>query len=45
MKKNSKRYKEILKNAIKDKKTNVKEALDLVKKIQQQSLMSQLTCL
>ena len=32
MKKNSKRYKEILKNAIKDKKTNVKEALDLVKK-------------
>ena len=32
MKKNSKRYKEILKNAIKDKKVNVKEALDLVKK-------------
>ena len=32
MKKYSKRYKEILKNAIKDKKVNVKEALDLVKK-------------
>ena len=32
MKKNSKRYKEILKNAIKDKKVNIKEALDLVKK-------------
>ena len=32
MKKHSKRYKEILKNAIKDKKVNVKEALDLVKK-------------
>ena len=32
MKKNSKRYKEILKNAIKDKKVNAKEALDLVKK-------------
>ena len=32
MKKNSKRYKEILKNAIKDKKINAKEALDLVKK-------------
>ena len=32
MKKNSKRYKEILKNAIKEKKVNVKEALDLVKK-------------
>ena len=32
MKKNSKRYKEILKNAIKDKKVAVKEALDLVKK-------------
>ena len=32
MKKNSKRYKEILKNAIRDKKVNPKEALDLVKK-------------
>ena len=32
MKKNSKRFREILKNAIKDKKVNVKEALDLVKK-------------
>ena len=32
MKKNSKRYKEILKNAIKDKKVSAKEALDLVKK-------------
>ena len=32
MKKNSKRYKEILKNAIKEKKVNAKEALDLVKK-------------
>ena len=32
MKKNSKRYREILKNSIKDKKVNIKEALDLVKK-------------
>ena len=32
MKKNSKRYKEILKNAIKDKKVAIKDALDLVKK-------------
>ena len=32
MKKNSKRYKEILKNAIKEKKISAKEALDLVKK-------------
>ena len=32
MKKNSKRYKEILKNSIKDKKISAKEALDLVKK-------------
>ena len=32
MKKNSKRYKEILKNSIKDKKISLKEALDLVKK-------------
>jgi len=32
MKNNSKRYKEILKNAIKDKKISVKEAIDLVKK-------------
>ena len=32
MKKKSKRYKEILKNSIKDKKVSAKEALDLVKK-------------
>ena len=32
MKKNSKRYREILNNKIKDKKINTKEALDLVKK-------------
>ena len=32
MKNNSKRYREILKNKIKDKKINVKEAIDLVKK-------------
>ena len=32
MKKKSKRFREILKNAIKDKKINAKEALDLVKK-------------
>ena len=32
MKKNSKRYREILKNSIKNKKVNVKEALNLVKK-------------
>ena len=32
MKKNSKRYKEILKNSIKDKRVAAKEALDLVKK-------------
>ena len=32
MKKKSKRYKEIFKNTIKDKKINAKEALDLVKK-------------
>ena len=32
MKKNSKRFKEILKNAINDKKIDTKEALDLVKK-------------
>ena len=32
MKKNSKRYREILKNSIKDKKVTAKEALDLVKK-------------
>ena len=33
MKKNSKRYKEILKNAINDKKVSPKEALELVKKL------------
>ena len=32
MRKKSKRYKEILKNASKDKKINAKDALDLVKK-------------
>ena len=32
MKKNSKRYKDITKNSIKDKKVEIKEALDLVKK-------------
>jgi len=32
MKKRSKRYKEISKNALKDKKVNIKEAIDLVKK-------------
>ena len=32
MKNNSKRYKEIFKNAIKDKKIAIKEAIDLVKK-------------
>ena len=32
MKKNSKRYREILKSSIKDKKVSAKEALDLVKK-------------
>jgi len=32
MKKNSKRYREILKNFIKDRKVTAKEALDLVKK-------------
>jgi large subunit ribosomal protein L1 len=32
MKKNSKRFREVLKNAVKDKKVGVKEALDLVKK-------------
>ena len=33
MKKRSKRYKEILKNAVKDKKISAKEILDLVKKL------------
>ena len=32
MKKNSKRYREILKNLVRDKKVSIKEALDLVKK-------------
>ena len=32
MNKNSKRYKEILKNTVKGKKVNVKEAIELVKK-------------
>ena len=42
MKKNSKRYREILKNSIKDKKINPKEALDLVKKILRLNLIGQL---
>ena len=42
MKRNSKRYREILKNSIKDKKITAKEALDLVKKNSKQNLMSQL---
>ena len=42
MKKRSKRYKEISKNMIKDKKIETKNILDLVKKIQLQNLMSQL---
>ena len=41
MKKKSKRYKEILKNIVKDKKLEPKEIFDLVKKIHQQNLMSQ----
>ena len=45
MKRNSKRYREILKNSIKDKRITAKEALDLVKKTQQQNSMSQLMCL
>ena len=32
MKKNSKRYREILKNSVKDKKIAAKDAIDLVKK-------------
>ena len=32
MKRNSKRYKEILKNVIKDKKLGIKELMELVKK-------------
>ena len=32
MKKNSKRYREILKNSVKNKKVDAKEALELVKK-------------
>ena len=42
MKKRSKRYNEILKTAIKDKKIAAKEIIDLVKKIQLLNLMSQL---
>ena len=41
MKKKSKRYKKILIQKIKNKKYDNKEILELVKKIQQQSLMSQ----
>ena len=40
MKKNSKRYKEILKTSIKNKKIAVKDALVLVKKMQLQNLTS-----
>ena len=40
MKKQSKRYKELLKSVVKDKKIELKEIIDLVKKIQQQNLMS-----
>ena len=39
MKKNSKRYREILKNSIKDKKISPKEALDLVKKNSTNSML------
>ena len=42
MKKRSKRYKSILKSSQKDKKIEIKETLELVKKILLQSLMSQL---
>ena len=45
MKKNSKRYREILKTSIKDKKVVVKEALELVKRTQLLNSMSQLMCL
>ena len=41
MRKRSKRFKEILKLAVKDKKLPVKEILDLVKKIQMLNLMNQ----
>ena len=41
MKKLSKRYKSILKTSIKDKKLDIKEAIDLVKKTQLLNLMSQ----
>ena len=40
MKRQSKRYKELLKSVAKDKKIELKEIIDLVKKIQQQNLMS-----
>ena len=42
MKKQSKRFRDISKSVVKSKKIIAKEALDLVKKTQQQSLMSQL---
>ena len=45
MKKNSKRYKEILKNSIKGKKVEPKDAIELVKKTLQLNLMSLLTYL
>ena len=41
MKKRSKRYQSILKSSQKGKKIEIKETLELVKKIPQQSLMSQ----
>ena len=44
MKKKSKRYKEIFKSAVKDKKVDVKNALELIKKILQQNSTSQSMC-
>ena len=45
MKKRSKRYKEILKTAVKDKKVTANVILDLLKKTQLQNSMSPLTFL
>ena len=45
MKKKSKRYKNLLKSVVKDKKLTAKEILDLVKKIVLLSSTSQLTYL
>ena len=44
MKKKSKRFREISKNVVRDKKFNINDAIELVKKMQQQNLMSQLMC-